>query len=718
MMVVLLVDLSQHWAQELRKRLAHPAEGFPSAVILDGADPARTLELLGSVPADIVITQMLSLTSLGIAALEQMRSQAPEAVFVCIAPKEVSEKVRADELPAPDLWLRPSDSQAAWDTMIGHAVDKAALRAEQMELAGAVARRGRASARPAQRPEPAPQTEAPAIDVFRRLMSGFTGGFDLDHLWNAYVDAATQFVQCATYCLLWERTVASNGRNDSRESRVASKGKGEGRESLLATHDSQPATACYTVYAERGVPAEIAESAKLLSTDALPTWCRRNRRVVTAAELPDWPDRPTAVAVKRELDLFCGQVAVPLIVRGRLAGIIIIGEKVLGEGYSAGELQTLFAMSNYVSLAAESIELHQELERAKAYTDRIVQAMSAGLITLGPEERISLCNPYAAQVLGLEQDEVEGADLRALPSPLGDYLYAALQSADNAISAQEVSIQGGKLALRVSTSALVDDAGNILGSVMLLDDVTAEVELTRERSRSERLGVLTRIVGRIAHEVKNPLTAVKTYAELIGERGPDKDLAQFWSRTVTPEIDHLDELLNNLVRMVEQPEPNLQPARIEDLITEAVSQITHRENQGQSPEVTVPPTLFEVEIAEDLPAVSVDPRPTRDALGYLLRYVAGLAGTEPFRVHIRAARGSQDGSAVQVTMQRVSGVSATTGSFEPDAIFDPLYVMEHPEADLRPVIGQKIITSQHGSVEAGCENGRVTMSVLLPTTSD
>ena len=95
------------------------------------------------------------------------------------------------------------------------------------------------------------------------------------------------------------------------------------------------------------MPAEIAESAKLLSTDALPTWYRRNRRVVTAAELADWPDRPTAVAVKRELDLFCGQVAVPLIVRGRLAGIIIIGEKVLGEGYSAGELQTLFAMTWY-----------------------------------------------------------------------------------------------------------------------------------------------------------------------------------------------------------------------------------------------------------------------------------------------------------------------------------------------------------------------------------
>jgi len=118
-MVVVLVDLSQHWAQEMRKRLAHSAEGLPSAVILDGADPARTLELLGAVPADIVITQMLSLTSLGIAALEQMRSQAPEAVFVCIAPKEVSGKVRADELPAPDLWLRPSDSEAAWDTMIG-----------------------------------------------------------------------------------------------------------------------------------------------------------------------------------------------------------------------------------------------------------------------------------------------------------------------------------------------------------------------------------------------------------------------------------------------------------------------------------------------------------------------------------------------------------------------------------------------------------------------
>lgn len=653
MIVVVLADLSHEWTRRMRAHLGL------EAVVLEATATDTTAEVLQTVPADLVITEMPALTSARIAACQQIRTLAPEAVILCIAPEEVIERVRADNLPAPDLWLRPSEPNAGTEEAIRHALETAALQAERIGL--------EAGARPAPVIEAREQQASPAADVFHRLMSGVAGSFDLGHLLDAYVDAATQFVQCATFCLLWEQREA--GR--------------------------------YTVYAQRGMRPEVVEGGKLLSQDALPTWYRRNRRVVTAAELADWPDRSAAVAVGRELELFCGQVAVPVMVRGRLAGILILGEKALGDSYSAGELETLFAMCNHVALAAESIELHQELQRSKAYTDRIVRTMGAGLITLGPDQRISLCNPYAAQVLGLEQHEVQGADLRCLPSPLGDYLYATLESPDNAVAGEEVTIQGGKGTVRVSTSALLDESGTPLGSVMLLDDISAEIELTKERSRSERLDVLTRIVGRIAHEVKNPLTAVKTYAELIGDRGPDEDLAQFWSRTVTPEIEHLDELLSNLVRMVEPPEPSFEVARIEDLLEEVVRQL----HAGEASE----DAMFDLEVAEAVPAVALDPHPTREALRHLLRWVAG---PESAPVHIGVAPATDNHDSIMVTMRRLA---RHNGSFDADAIFDPLYVMEHLDADLGPVIAQKIISGQNGSVEAACENGHVTMRIMLPS---
>jgi len=650
MVIAVLAHVSHDWARAVMGRMGD------SATVLEAASLQGALDLLQSVPANLVVLDLPAITVDRLDAIEAMRERAPSAVFLCIAGSEIIERVRDEQLPAPDLWLDTDRGGREWDHVVAQAIDSARLRADRADLDPPLAGTARSiSGDGGQAP--------PELAVFHRLMSGVAGGFDLQRLLEAHTDAVVQFCHCAGFCLLWED--GPGGR--------------------------------YSVRLHRGMRPEIVAGARLAPGDALVVWYRRNRRVLTVSELTRWSDHNAAIGIRRELDLFCGQVAVPLVVRGRLAGILILGDKVLGESYSAGELETLFAISNYVALAAEGIELHEQLRRSNAYADRIVKSMSAGLITLGPDERIGVCSPYGADVLGLSLEDVEGADLRCLPSPLGDYLYAALKSPERAVTGEEISIRGGDVALRVSTSALLDDEGNVLGSVLLLDDITAERDLARERSRRERLDVLTRIVGRIAHEVKNPLTAVRTYAELIGERGPDEQLAQFWSRTVLPEIDHLDELLKNLLRMVEQPEPHLQRANVEELMDRAIDQLSLPQEVRQQ--------AISLELPSSLPAIMVDPVATTDALSYLLRYVVG---SRPFPVQVRASSSADD---LAITMTRLTHEN---GSFEPDNVFDPLFAMQHPEADLGPVISQKIIATQRGHVEALEDEGRVTMRITFP----
>lgn len=663
MIVAVLANVSHDWARMVRDRV----EG--GATLLEANSFESALDLLQSVPADLVIVDIPAVTPERIEAVEDMRQRAPKAVFVGVAPADVIQTVRDDELAAPDQWIESGAANHEWDAVISQALGTASLRADQTELLASPGTNGHQIIREGD------DLSSPEMSAFHRLMSGVAGSFDLQRLLEAYTDAISQFSRCASFCLLWgEESV--DGRFGAR----------------------------FGVRVQRGMRAEIVEGGRLLDGDALPSWYRRNRRMLAVAELAQWTERAQAIGIKREMDLFGGQVAIPLDVRGRLAGILFLGDKMLGESYASGELETLFAMSNYVAIAAEGIELHNELRRAKAYTDRIVKSMSAGLITLGPDERIGVCSPYAAEVLGLSAEDVEGADLRCLPSPLGDYLYAALKSPQGGTTGNEVTIRGGEVALRVSTSSLLDGEGRVLGGVLLLDDITAETELAQERRRREQLDVLTQIVGRIAHEVKNPLTAVRTYAELIGDRGPDEELCKFWSRTVLPEIDHLDDLLRNLLRMVEQPEPNFERAEPSELITGAINRLHLPED--------IRDQIFEFDIAEGLPLIMVDPSATMDALSYLLQYVAG---ERPYPVNVQASATTIEGrDGLEITMTRISNQN---GAFEPEHVFDPLYAMQHPEADLGPVISQKIITSQRGLIEAHHEDGHITMNVLFPAAS-
>lgn len=651
MIIAILADLSQEWARHVQNAAGE------RATILRASEMEAAVELLQSVPAELIVFEMPRLTDERLAAFERLRSLAEDAVIVCIAPDEVIERTRHEGLAAPDLWLRAECGAEDREELLAGAMETAALRSETDGLSG----NGRACA------DVVHNGERPAsdLDAFNRLMGGLTGGFDLDRLLEAFADAVSQFSRCASYCLLWEA-----------------------EEGILR------------IRCHQSTRAEVVAGARLRPHDALPTWYRRNRRVLTASELSEWEERRQAVQIRREMELFGGQLALPMMVRGRLAGILILGEKVLGESYCSGEIETLFGVTNHVALAAQSIELHEELSRSKAYTDSIVESMGAGLITLDTDERIAVCNPYAAQVLELDRTEIEGADLRALPSPLGDMLYSALTSPDGDVVSREVSIRGGSTELRVSTSTVRDGEGGAVGSVLMLDDVTAERELAEERSRRERLDVVTKIVGRIAHEVKNPLTAVKTYAELMsGSRGGDR-LEQFWSETVLPEIDRLDEMLKNLLRMVEQPEPKLEAARIEDLLHQAVEAVPMADE--------VKHQAFDLQFADGLPPVMVDPLPTRDALSYLLEY---LAGTTPHPVQIQVGPDEDTPESVRVTMTRLA---TTNGEFDPDTIFDPLHAMQDPECELGPVISQKIIDNQDGRLQASFDNGRVSMCVILP----
>ncbi|MCK4323624.1 MAG: GAF domain-containing protein [Armatimonadetes bacterium] len=657
MIAALLTNLSQHWEEQIARCLRN------EAVVLT-ADRNDALDILRAADVELVVVGLESLTELALDHYRSLSEQAQQAVFVCLAPEDVVEQVRTENLFSPDIWLRADATPADTADLLRQAVAQADLT-------------GRYDSRVTDEshihesePSPLLQDSRPASQVFEQLLSGLAGGFDRDRLLQTYLNAVAEFVRPGSYSLLWW--------DDDED--------------------------CYAVWASQGMHQRIAASGRLLVKDALPSWYQRNRRVLRRAELAGWADRQTANALGREMDFFGGQLVIPLLINGQLAGLLILGERVTGQPYSSAQIETLYLLASYVTLALQDFELHQQLRTNRSYIKRILQNMNAGVITLDADERIGICNPYAAEILGMEHSRIEESDLRVLPSPLGDYLYAALQVPDEAVTGEEITIWGGKLTLRVSTSALVDDDGAATGAVLIMEDMTAEVDLAEEQRHRERLKVLTGLVGRLVHEIRTPLTAIRTYAELMGDAGDNLQLADFWKNTVTPEINRLDELTRELVSVIQQPEPDFELTQIETLIHQAVEKLQQTEEINES--------LINVQIPEELPRVVVDPQTTCQALFYLLRHLYA-AGRPPLR--IRANSSVTDGS--EIVVITVSGSSRAKGEPFIDEIFDPVAALQSEHADLGPAISRKIIQNQQGQVQAECKDGTLQIEVSFPAAT-
>jgi nitrogen-specific signal transduction histidine kinase len=651
MLITLLTNIGEPWAQILAR------EAQDRSLVLRAGDLPRALDLLWSLPVSVLAVSLDPLARTALEQYQRLRQAAPLAVAVCLIAPAALEQVRVEDLAEADFWLSTeAGPDQVRQTVVG-ALALAAVRAEAATLE---------SGGSPPSPGSGPESVSAEVTLFRRLMPALSSGFDTDRLLQTYVESLAQFVRCATYCLLWR----------------------------------PPGEERFTVYAAQGLPAELVGEGRLRADDGLPRWYLHNTRVLTRAELPQWPDRGLAAAVAREMDTFRGKVAVPLLMEGRLAGLLLLGEKVTGAPYAGLELETLFALSNYVALQVQSFALHAEISRSRAYMERILSGMSSGVITLGRDGKIAVCNPYAASIVGTRPEDLEGQDLRALPSPLGDYLYAAFLEPADAVSGQEVSIRGGALTLRLSTSQLADEHGEPLGSVLLLEDMTGQIALLTERHRRERLDMLTQVVSSIAHEVRTPLTAVKTYAELAAARDADEDLRGFWQETVTPQIDRLNALITQLVELVQQPEPDFELVRLDEVLRGAIERLC--------PEAEKEP-LVEVEVSRPLPRVIADPAHTQQALVYLLHY---LRGDDASPVQVRLYGECTDsGETVVLTMERLK---RSAREVAPESLFDPLQALREAQGGLGPAISRMIIENQGGALQAGVEDGRLGFRVFFP----
>jgi len=280
MIAALLTNLSQHWEEQIAGCLRNEA-----VVLTAGRNDA--LEILRAADVELVVVGLESLTELALEHYRSLSEQAQQAVFVCLAPEDVVEQVRTENLFSPDIWLRADATPADTADVLRQAVAQADLTGHYDSRVTDESHIHESE------PSPLLQDSRPASQVFEQLLSGFAGGFDRDRLLQTYLNAVVEFVRPGSYCLLWW--------NDDED--------------------------CYAVWASQGMHQRIAASGRLLVKDALPSWYQRNRRVLRRAELAGWADRQTANALGREMDFFGGQLVIPLLIDGQLAGLLVLGER-------------------------------------------------------------------------------------------------------------------------------------------------------------------------------------------------------------------------------------------------------------------------------------------------------------------------------------------------------------------------------------------------------
>ena len=281
--------------------------------------------------------------------------------------------------------------------------------------------------------------------------------------------------------------------------------------------------------------------------------------------------------IEEQMERLKCAVAVGIFSRQHLAGVMLLGARLSGRIYGAVEQNALQVLCGQLAVAIDNAQLFTEVENARIYNETLLENLTTGVIAVGADERVTVFNNEAGQITGLNPRDIIDYSLDRLPSGLRDILCETLRTGSRQENSELVlSLDDYNAVARASSSIFHGQEGEMLGALVVLTDITALKRLELQIRRSDRLASLGTLSAGMAHEIKNPLVSIKTFAQLLPERYQDSDFRDTFSNLIGHEIDRIDSLVNQLLRFARPAKPVLKPMHVHDVLEKSLQLVGHR----------------------------------------------------------------------------------------------------------------------------------------------
>ncbi|MFZ1220236.1 MAG: ATP-binding protein [Chthoniobacterales bacterium] len=324
-------------------------------------------------------------------------------------------------------------------------------------------------------------------------------------------------------------------------------------------------------------PDSVGEAMRLSRNDPTIAYLEANQEVLVLDELHRIRTTPELERAAEQMEEAKTAVALGIFSRQHLAGVMFLGPRLSGRIYGAVEQNALQVLCGQLAVAIDNAQLFTEVQNARIYNETLLENLTTGVIAAGADERVTVFNNEAGQITGLDPGKIIDHSLDRLPQGLRDILCETLRTGDRQENSELVLPLGEHNAIvRASSSIFHGEQGEMLGALVVLTDITALKRLELQIRRSDRLASLGTLSAGMAHEIKNPLVSIKTFAQLLPERYQDSDFRDTFSNLIGHEIDRIDSLVNQLLRFARPAKPVLKPMHVHDVLEKSLQLVGHR----------------------------------------------------------------------------------------------------------------------------------------------
>jgi signal transduction histidine kinase len=259
----------------------------------------------------------------------------------------------------------------------------------------------------------------------------------------------------------------------------------------------------------------------------------------------------------------------------------------------------------------------------------------------------------------------------------------------------------GSLWLTVGTSLLTDGKGKKLGALVLFQDITEIKALEEKLRQTDRLAALGTLSAGLAHEIKNPLSAIKTFVALLPRKIENPSFMEKFNITVPREIDRINQLVEDLLELTRRRERPFVALDVNPLILQVIDLHGEEMNKKQ--------IHFEDHLDGTISQIQGNAETLYRAFSNL---IINAIQAMPNGGSLRISTGlrSSEYPELRITFSDTGmGMNAETTK----NIFNPFFTTKDKGVGLGMALTYKIIEDHRGTIEVMSEKGVGTTFVLM-----
>jgi PAS domain S-box-containing protein len=294
-------------------------------------------------------------------------------------------------------------------------------------------------------------------------------------------------------------------------------------------------------------------------------------------------EAPRAQQTIARLDL---NYYVPCHAQQKTIAVLGLGKTAQGDFLSSEDMELLETLGGYLGIAIQNGQLYASLqqkaaeyERLKDFNENIVESINVGVMALDMEDRIESWNAQMEVMYALPRWQALTQPLKTVfPEDFVEEFGRMRQEPGirNLYKFRLKTPAGEVRTVNVALAPLVTRKFQVIGRLIIMDDITERMELEAQLSQADKLSSIGLLAAGVAHEVNTPLAVISSYTQMLSKQLQGDPQKSGLLEKITRQTFRASEIVNNLLNFSRTSGSEVGDVDVNKVIADTLALLEHQ----------------------------------------------------------------------------------------------------------------------------------------------